>query len=255
MAEKIQNCIAQIRNTIASHSQLALISSIVIVGSLLLFFIQYFGSTLQTEPALAEPEPTTYIAQVQPTNSPKGSATSTTKPTATPKPSTAIPKATTVTKTPAPTTKPTAVAQATAKPTTQPSSTTTGVKQYTVQRGDSLWSIAQKELGNGYAWVDIAKINNITNVNTIYSEMKLTIPSNQVAQKLNIGGAQTSQVASVSTYTVQHGDTLWSIAQKVYGDPFQWTVIAKANNLSHPSVIHAGNVLTITQTGTSPPKP
>lgn len=47
------------------------------------------------------------------------------------------------------------------------------------------------------------------------------------------------------TYTVVHGDTLWSIACRAYGDCYQWTKIAEANHLANPGIIHAGNEFTI----------
>lgn len=47
------------------------------------------------------------------------------------------------------------------------------------------------------------------------------------------------------TYIVQRGDNLWNIAVAAYGDGYRWVDIAKANNLVNPSIIHAGNVLTI----------
>lgn len=50
-----------------------------------------------------------------------------------------------------------------------------------------------------------------------------------------------------ATYTVVSGDNLWMIADKVYKDGYKWTEIAKANNLSHPGDIHAGNKLVIPQ--------
>lgn len=48
-----------------------------------------------------------------------------------------------------------------------------------------------------------------------------------------------------TTYTVVHGDNLWEIAVRAYGNGYKWVEIAKANNLSHPGVIHAGNTLTL----------
>ena len=47
------------------------------------------------------------------------------------------------------------------RPTKEPSTT------YTVKKGDTLWTIAQKQLGNGNKWQDIAKINNISNPNKL----------------------------------------------------------------------------------------
>ena len=57
-------------------------------------------------------------------------------------------------------------------------------------------------------------------------------------------------------YTVQHGDTLWSIAEKFYGDGNDWKIIFDHadNNIGmytsittgqqYP-IIHTGNVLVI----------
>ena len=47
------------------------------------------------------------------------------------------------------------------------------------------------------------------------------------------------------TYTVQRGDTLSSIARKVYGDQKRYKDIAQANNMSDPNKLHIGQVLTL----------
>jgi putative chitinase len=46
-------------------------------------------------------------------------------------------------------------------------------------------------------------------------------------------------------YTVVAGDDLWTISEKLYKSGYNWVDIAKANNLTNPSVIHAGVKLTI----------
>ena len=48
-----------------------------------------------------------------------------------------------------------------------------------------------------------------------------------------------------TSYTVVHGDSLWKIAERAYGDGYKWVEIAKANNLLHPGIIHSGNTLTL----------
>lgn len=53
---------------------------------------------------------------------------------------------------------------------------TAAQKTYTVKRGDSLWKIAQEQLGNGARYKEIVNINNLTN-NTIHPGDKLTIPN------------------------------------------------------------------------------
>ena len=46
-------------------------------------------------------------------------------------------------------------------------------------------------------------------------------------------------------YTVKAGDTLWAIAKHFYGDGSKYTEIAKANNISNPDIIYAGQKLLI----------
>ncbi len=52
-------------------------------------------------------------------------------------------------------------------------------------------------------------------------------------------------VKAGSTYTVKAGDSLWSISEKAYKSGYNWVDIAKANNLTNPGNIFAGNKLTI----------
>ena len=51
-------------------------------------------------------------------------------------------------------------------------------KNYTVVKGDCLWSIAKKQLGNGSRWQEIHNLNRdkITNPNVIYPGQVLTMP-------------------------------------------------------------------------------
>jgi len=51
----------------------------------------------------------------------------------------------------------------------------TGVS-YTVVKGDYLWSIAERAYGDGYKWIVIAKANDLSNPNIIYSGNVLKLP-------------------------------------------------------------------------------
>ena len=46
-------------------------------------------------------------------------------------------------------------------------------------------------------------------------------------------------------YTVKSGDMLSKIAQHFYGDGNDYSIIAKANNLSNPNALKAGEKLNI----------
>ncbi len=48
--------------------------------------------------------------------------------------------------------------------------------KYTVQKGDSLWNISAATYGTGFRWTEIAKANNITNPNLIFTGNVLTLP-------------------------------------------------------------------------------
>ena len=98
---------------------------------------------------------------------------------------------------------------------------------YTVQSGDSLWSIA-----NRYN-TTVAILKELNNLNTNIL---------QIGQVLKLpGGGTTSDTQSGNTYIVQRGDSLWSIARK-----YDTTVseLQKLNNLT-TTTLQIGQVLTV----------
>jgi len=58
----------------------------------------------------------------------------------------------------------------------QPSADKISGDSYTIRRGDYLWEIAVRAYGDGYKWVEIARINNLTNPNLIHAENVLKLP-------------------------------------------------------------------------------
>ena len=96
---------------------------------------------------------------------------------------------------------------------------------YTIKKGDTLSEIA-KEYNTSVK--ELAKINNIENVNLIYAGNKLKIPKNKEE--------------SYITYKIKKGDTLTKIAKK-----YNTTVkkLAELNNIEDVNKIYAGNTLKI----------
>ncbi len=74
------------------------------------------------------------------------------------------------------TTKPVVVASVS---TPRPAETAPKPKTYTVAKGDTLWNIAKKNLGNGARYTEIYNLNKdkIKNPNLIYPGQVLTLPS------------------------------------------------------------------------------
>ena len=58
-------------------------------------------------------------------------------------------------------------------------------------------------------------------------------------------GTMVRPAGAPATYTVQKGDSLYSIARKLYGDQKRFKDLAQANNISDPNKITVGQVLTV----------
>ncbi len=120
----------------------------------------------------------------------------------------------------------------TPEPTVMPQKASDRAQTYTVKSGDSLWTIAQEVYGDGNSWRSIATANNLSNPQFIHVGNEFTLPH-------VMNGGQVSSI-SAETYTVNSGDSLWSIAQEVYGDGFKWTTIYENNK---PLIQNPGKIL------------
>jgi nucleoid-associated protein YgaU len=173
---------------------------------------------------------------------------------------------------------------------TTPNATTTEAspapagKEYTVAKGDTLWSIAVKNYNDGFKWTEIKDANKLSDSDSLKEGQKLIIPvvaaaASPVAQASASPTVKPTVIASASAtpsgtpvvtatpaatvaptsapaapseekisadkYTVVKGDSLWTIAERAYGDGYKWVEIAKENKLVNPNVIHTGNVFTL----------
>jgi nucleoid-associated protein YgaU len=106
---------------------------------------------------------------------------------------------------------------------------------YEVKKGDSLWKIAVAKLGDGNRWTEIARDNNLQNVDILL-----------VGQNLKIS-TMTTTTGEISEYIVKQGDNLWNISVQVYGDGYQWINIYRANKnfINNPNKIEIGMKLAL----------
>lgn len=110
------------------------------------------------------------------------------------------------------------------------------VNVHVVQPGETLYSIAR---AYGVSVYDVAMANHLVNPNLIYAGQSLVVPG---------GYAYTPQPYMPQyggyVYVVQPGDTAYSIAAR-YGTTV-WA-LAKANNLTNPDWIYAGQKLVVSE--------
>jgi putative chitinase len=151
---------------------------------------------------------------------------------------------------------PTRVPTATVTPTSTPVPTQVapsnkpGTVTYRIKAGDDLWKIAEEQYHDGYQWVAIAKANNLSNPSIINIGNILILPKVTPSPTISSAKSAQSEVAQSSkingtSYVIMHGDDLWDISVRAYGNGYKWVDIAKANNLSSPNLIHVGNSLKI----------
>ncbi|MNR92949.1 Muramidase-2 precursor [compost metagenome] len=194
-------------------------------------------TTKQAAPAARPTVKPTASPTAEPT--PLATAKPTTKPTVKP---TAKPVAKPTVK---PTVKP--AAQAAPKPAQRPETkpaprrephrTAAAGTRYVVKRGDTLWDIADATLGSPLKWPSLfaANRNVLSRPNLIHPGQTLVIP--RLAAR------------SRGTHQVRQGDTLWAIAESVYGNPLRWKDLYQANRaiIKRPSRIYPGQTLILPQ--------
>ncbi len=112
--------------------------------------------------------------------------------------------------------------------------TALGYRDYFVLDGDSLWLIADAQLGDPLRWRQIAEANPGVNPDRLLPGTSLRIPmSGNGTLNLNHGAAVVPPPAAAPSGSTLHairpGDTLSEIARTYYGDPARWRPIYNAN--------------------------
>ncbi len=127
-----------------------------------------------------------------------------------------------------------------------------------VVSSDSLAKLSKKYYGDETKWKYIheANKNKIRNPNILYIGLELLIPDITVLEKRdedrfyeNLSGREPDEEVFITTGThiVRHGDTLFGIARKYYGDTAMWDKIYDANEdtIVHKRLLEVGQTLII----------
>lgn len=124
----------------------------------------------------------------------------------------------------------------------------------TVMRLDSLWSIAERELGDGERWGEIAALNEDHTMTdgTVFASADHVLAGWRLRVPTARQGADDE--ATGRLVKVEPGDTLSSIAEREIGDPAEFPQIFSASrtieqpggrHLSDPDIIDVGWVLRV----------
>jgi nucleoid-associated protein YgaU len=106
-----------------------------------------------------------------------------------------------------------------------------------VQRGDTLWKVAARHLGDGRKWHEIAAANpELKDPNLV-----------RAGQLLRLPGAKSAHISSSDKMVrVQSGDSLWKLAAAQLGNGNAWNCLASANpQIENADRIYPGQTLVI----------
>ncbi len=127
---------------------------------------------------------------------------------------------------------------------------TAAQRTVSVQRGDSLWKLAQQNLGRGNRWHELLAVNpSIADPNQIRAGAHLVLPAAGSSSVAKDDGSN-----AATTVKVRKGDTLWTLAKLNLGHSSAWPCLAAANpSLRDPNRIYEGQSLQLPAACTSGP--
>jgi LysM repeat protein len=130
---------------------------------------------------------------------------------------------------------------------------TAGGTSYTVRPGDTLWAIAQRLLGDGSRYPELAKLNNLKDASSLVPGQVLRVVGATKQQEPRVttpkkdepedAVAVTPKAPKPRTHTVRRGESLWAIAAATLGDGSRYRELATLNHIANPSHIVAGQVI------------
>lgn len=131
----------------------------------------------------------------------------------------------------------------------------------TVERGDTLWSLAERHLSSGHRYTEIRDLNlgqpqpdgrSLTDSHWIYPGWHLHLPTDALHVPVDVAAHEAGagpSAAPPTPYEVVPGDTLWDIAATQLGDGAQYPAVFDLNagvpqddgrTLTDPDLIHPG---------------
>ncbi len=122
--------------------------------------------------------------------------------------------------------------------------------EYVVREDDSLWTISADKRGDSSRWMQIAEANPSIRPDRLRVGQKIRLPAapGRVGVNRPAEIARAPASAEASSYVVRSGDTLSSIAERLYRDGGRWRPIYEANRAligADPDRLEVGMTLRI----------
>jgi nucleoid-associated protein YgaU len=116
-----------------------------------------------------------------------------------------------------------------------------------VTLGDTLASISRQYFGTPDYYMAIARMNGISDPNSIYQGMRLKIDMGIAGGRpAPVRRAAPAPAGKIVYHTVAAGETLMSISRRYFGgDSSYYMEIARMNNISNPNALYRGMRLKI----------
>ena len=173
----------------------------------------------------------------------------------------------------APASSPTDVGSAQAPAASTRPTGTNDLPTITVERGDTLWDLAERYLGAGTRYGEIRDLNTgraqpdgrtLVNADWIMPGWTLLLPADATDVPIAAAPPRSDALPGQTVVIVQPGDTLWDIAARHLGNGERYTQIVDMNagrtqpdggRLIHPDLIRPGWILVLPDPVAAPPSP
>lgn len=115
--------------------------------------------------------------------------------------------------------------------------------KHTVAPGESLAKISRKYYGKETVWKKLAEFNAIEDPLKLRTGAVLVIPLSGNAPQTSVSQDVRGPARKAGEYSVKRGDSLYSIAKNLLGDPQRWTELAALNGIDDPKKLKPGMML------------
>ncbi len=129
-----------------------------------------------------------------------------------------------------------------------------GERSYTVQKNDSYYSIAKKELGSAARWKELEKLNNVP-ADELHVGKVIKLPAKAAAVEALPAKPDTPASTDANTHVVKAGETLSDVSKQHYGTTTKWKDIVKANPGIDPEGLKVGQKLKLPEIAGTPTTP